>query len=311
MSQMKSIQDKILTQAALEYKPVGMVCEEVLPELGVDQDTGLLAAYGTGFLRVVNSVSGGRGAYRRVDAMSYSTQQYVIEGHGLEEVCSASDYRNWLQPFKPESDKTRALAQMLYLEKEKLLADTLADTAIITQTTTLSGSDQWSDKDNSDPISVIETAQAAIRTGCGMYANAAVIPIAVFKKLKFHPQLMDALGYKYARPGGLKASEIADALDLEKVFIPDCQYESANEGQSSSLADVWGKHMFLLVSPSSAQVGQISLGYMVRRQGESPRKVYKQATFNPPNGNLILCEDNYDLLIAKATAAYSIKSAIA
>jgi hypothetical protein len=88
-------------------------------------------------------------------------------------------------------------------------------------------------------------------------------------------------------------------------------YNSANEGQTDSLAAVWGKHIIFGVLPLQAQVRQVSLGYLVQYAGEAPRKVYKYAVNNPPESNAILVEDNYDMFISNANAGYLIKNAIA
>ena len=68
--------------------------------------------------------------------------------------------------------------------------------------------------------------------------------------------------------------------------------------------------MFAFV-PESAQIMQKSLGYLMRPTGGQPRKVYKEANFNPPGSTKILVEDEYDMLISDVTCGYVIKAAIA
>lgn len=200
---------------------------------------------------------------------------------------------------------------MLFLEKEKLLADTLTNTGIITQSTTLSGSSQFSDYANSDPIGVFNVARAAILDGCGKFPNVAAMDIKVWNQLRFHPAMLDALGFKYSRPGGLSENELSMALGVERLLIADARYESAKEGQSSSLSPVWGKDIVFCVAPQSASKKQISVGYLVKLAGGNPRKVYKEMLFNPPGASEILVEDEYDMLISQAAAAYVVKAAIA
>lgn len=311
MSQMKAIQDKLLSGVSSMYKPVGFVCEQILPEVKSAQYSGLLGKYGTAHLRIENSIKGGRGKYRRVETIVRSTQQFLIEGHGLEGFVSKEDYANVSDPFDAERDESLGLSNVLYLEKEKMLADTLADTAILTQNVTLSGSSQLSDYVNSSPLSVFKTARMALIDGSGMEANLAVMDVKVAETLRFHPELLDSLGFKFARPGGLDDSELARALKVQKVLIANARYESAKEGLTSALLPVWGKHVVFMVVPPSAAIMQKSLGYMVRLEGSSPRKVYKEANFNPPGSTKILVEDEYDMLIADALCGYLVKNAIA
>jgi hypothetical protein len=43
-----------------------------------------------------------------VEAITRSTDSFSIEGHGLEGMVSADDYRNVQLPFKAEEDETLA-----------------------------------------------------------------------------------------------------------------------------------------------------------------------------------------------------------
>lgn len=311
MSQMKAQVDKLLTDVSSGYFPKDFVAESILPTVQSAQYSGLLGKYGTAHLRIENAVKGGRGKYRRVETQVRSTTQFLIEGHGLEGFVSKEDYRNVEQPFDAERDETIGLSTMLWLEKEKLLADTLTDTSIITQNTTLSGTSQFSDYSNSDPIGVLAAARAAVMDGSGSEPNLAVMDWKVWNILRYHPALLDAMGFKYDRPGGLKEAEMASVLGVDKFLLAKARYESAKEGQSSSLAPVWGKHIVFAVAPDKAEIMQTSVGYMVRLTGSTPRKVYKQSNFNPPESSSILVEDEYDMLISNVGAAYLVKNAIA
>lgn len=312
MSQMKAQVDKLLTGVSSMYKPEKFICESLLPEVQSKQYSGLLGKYGTSHLRIENSIIGGRGKYRRVETIVRSTQGYVIEGHGLEGMVTKQDYANVEDPFDAERDESIGLSTILFLEKEKMLADTLTNTAIMTQNVTLSGTSQWSDYSNSDPLAVIATAIAAlIDQGISASEVVAAMDEKVLNKLRFHPQLLDALGFKFARPGGLNGDEVAKAFGIKKLLIASARYESAKEGQSSVLAPVWGKHIVLGAFPEKAAIMQKSVGYMVRPTGGSPRKVYKEALFNPPGSTAILVEDEYDMLVSDALSGYLIKNVIA
>jgi hypothetical protein len=311
MSQLKAQIDKLLTNVSSGYFPKGYISESIFPFIGVVQKTGKLGKYGNQHLRIESSYIGGRGAYRRVEPIVRQDTSYSIEGHGLEGLVTKDDYRNVELPFEAEQDEVMGLVSQLWLEKEYLLASTLSSTAVVTQNQTLSGTSQFSDYDNSSPIDIFKTARAAVRTGCGIAPDTVFMDWATKNVLRYHPQLLDMLGFKYDRPGGLDDSELAKALDVKKVLIADVTYNSSNEGQSDSLASVWGKHLWFAVCPDSAQVRQVSAGYRIGFKGSQPRKVYKYAVNNPPESNAILCEDEYDFLISNAGAIYLIKDAIA
>lgn len=311
MSQLKAIQDLLLTQVSSAYIPQGAVCEQLLPEITSAMSTGKLGKYGSSHLRIEKSLKGGRGGYRRVESITRSTSSFSIEGHGLEGIVTKEDYKNVQLPFKAEEDETIGISTMLLLEKEQTLASTLTNSSIVTQNTSLSGTSQYSDPSGGDPIDNFAVARSTIRAACGVEPNVAVMDWAVYNQLRFNPKLMDTLGFKYNRPGGLRTDELAIALDVDQLIIAKCSYNSAKEGQADSLSPVWGKHIVFGVFPDKAVPYQVSAGYMVVYENEAPRKVYKQPTFNPPESTLILVEDNYDMLISNASALYLIQNAIA
>lgn len=310
-TQMKGIVDPLLSNASSAYIPEGAIADKLLPGLKFSQYTGKLGGYGKNHLRIETTVIGGKGKYRQVESIARTTTGFEIEGHGLSGMVTKQDYKNVIDPFDAEKDETMGISTILLLEKEKGLADSLGSTSVLTQNTTLSGTSQFSDYTNSDPVSKFNTAKAAVRNGCGAVANAVIMEYAVAEVLRYHPQLLDLLGFKFAKPGGLTDQDLARALGVQKVFIPNAMYNSAKEGQAAVMASVWGKHVVFAVIPDSAQKYQVSLGYNIRLDGSEPRKVYKQSLFNPPGATEILVEDEYDQLLSDVTAAYLIKDAIA
>lgn len=310
-TQQKALVDLLLTNVSNGYFPKEFICEKILPEIQHKNDTGKLGKYGSSHLRIVNTITGGKGKYRQVDGVAYDSTGFSIESHGLSDLVTKKDYRNVTDPFKVEQDKILALATILWLEKEKGLADVLGNTAVLTQNTTLVGSQQYNDKLNSDPVSDFENAQAAVVAGCGEKANTGIMSWEVFNKLKSHPQILDFLGYKFNRPGGLTEQELCEAMGVEKLLIGMARYNSAAEGQAAVLSPVWGKNVIFAVCPDKAGLQQQSLGYTVRLEGEAARKAYKTPVSNPPGSNELICEDEYDQLISNASAAYLIKNAIA
>lgn len=311
MSQLRAIVDKLLTNVSSAYVPKGFICEQVLPQIQYKQYSGLLGKYGTNHLRIENSVKGGRGKYRQVETRVYSTTQFLIEGHGLEDFISKEDYANVEDPFDAERDGVMGVSTMLWLEKEKTLADALSNTSVMTQNVTLSGTSQYNDYANSDVIGTTTVAKNIILNATGEFPNLAIMDLAVWAVLRYHPQLLDSQGFKWDRPGGLREDEMAKALGVDQVLFGSARYESAKEGQSSSIAPVWGKHLIFAVAPPKAAIMQKSLGYLVRPTGSQPRKVYKETNFNPPGSSKILVEDEYDMLISDATCGYLIANAIA
>lgn len=311
MSQQKAIVDKLLGKVSSMYVPTGFISESVFPVVNSVQKTGKLAKYGTDHLRVENTIVGGNGEYRRASTITRTDSSYLIEGHGLEGRVTEDDYSNVEKPYDAEKDETLGITTTIMVGKEKGLADSLGSTTVLTNNTTLVGQSQYSDYANSDPVDDFNTARSTVKGACGVAPDTAMMSWEVLNILKFHPGLLDALGYKYDRPGGLKGSELESIMEVKRILIAEASYESAKKGQTSDFEPIWGKNIIFGVLPKVAMKRQVSLGYYFKLAGRGARRVSKWAVNNPPNSKAILVDDHYDMRVTNVNAGYLIKNAVA
>src|SRR5258708_4013150 len=117
--------------------------------------------------------------------------------------------------------------------------------------------------------------------GCGFFPNTVIMSDYGAQIVRFHPQLLEALRYRPDRVGELSDAEIASALKVKKIYIGSAMYETAKEGQTSSLGSVWGKHIVFAYIPDAPGKYQQSLGYRLGRRNMQPREVYKWPEKNP------------------------------
>lgn len=308
----KALVDKLLTNVSNAYFPTGLIAEQIFPELGVAQDSGLIGAYGKAHLRIENSIVAGRGRARTVQPIVREVDtQYLIQPHELQGEVTESDYRNVEQPFDAEKDETNGLTSILMLEKEQLIATPLSSTAIMTQNVTLVGTSQFSDYANSNPLSVFKTAQDTVLDGCGIMPNMAIVSQKVFNTLKYHPQILENLGFAANRAGTLSVAEIASAMGVERLLIGSASYNSSKEGQADTFAQVWGKNVVFLVSPAKPEKYQQSLGYKIQRSGTAVRRVKKWNIEETFGNTGILVGDYYQFRLVDVLCGYLIKDAIA
>jgi len=311
MAQTKAIVDKLLTNVSSAIVPEGYLSEKLFPKLPVSQTSGKLGGYGRQHLRITNTVMSGEGKARRVKPIVRNDSNYSIDDHGLEGVVTKRDRENVEAPYEAERDEVFALSTVMWLDKEVGLATVLSDTAILTNNVTLAGSGQFSDYNNSDPIGVFLDARQAVRNNSSLPPNVAFMDWQVAQYLKFHPALLESLGFKDSRPGGLSMQELAKAMEVEEVMIAKAMYEGSNEGQANSLQSIWGKHLWFAQLPKTARKYQTSLGYHLTMRGEKPRQVFKSPINNPPKATSIIVTDNYQFFLTDVGAAYLIKDAIA
>ncbi len=309
-SQQVALVDQLLTGISNKITPVGFVAELVLPMVEVVQTTGLIGSYGTSHMRIVNTVTGGKNKYPTVETGAESTQAYNLALHGLSDIVTKDTIDNKPGPFDAVIDTTGELTTLLQLAKEKGLADSLTSSAIITSGTTLSGTSQYNDYTNSDPLVNFNTARTTVRNLVGVNPDTVIMSLEVVDMLSYHPKILE-VGFKYTRRGELTLEELAKVMKVKRILVAEAMYETAKQGQTSSLAQVWGKHIVFAVAPTSAARRQVSLGYRFQKKAKTTRKVYKNTMTNPVNAIEILVDDQYDQLLSMTDAAYLITDAIA
>jgi hypothetical protein len=315
MARMRALVDKLLVDVSngIFQDMVAFVSERLLTNIGVVQKSGIVGKYGTNHLRVHANAMGGEGKAPRVSLVRPDvSQKYLIQNHGLEDVVTPDDYDDYELPFEAERDKTMHLTYANLIAKEVALSTAMGSAAaVLTQNTTLTGSSQFSDLTNSDPIGVFSTARQTIRAATGFWPNVGLVESGVYEKLRIHPQIWDRLGFKYNQSGQLTQDNVAAAMNVKKLLVTEGVYNSASEGQADVIAPIWGKNLFFAVIADSAGIMQKSLGYYVFNKKRGKRTVFKYAVNNPPESTGIICKDDYDQLLSDVACGYAVYDAIA
>ena len=309
-----AVVNKLLTNVSNGYFPgkEDFIAEEILPTINVAQTTGLIGKYSNNHLRIVNTVHKGKGNYQQLESITTSSDSYNIEDHGLFDVITENDMRNFEKPFDAEVDTTLSLVLAQMLAKENGLATARRSTAIITQNTTLSGNNQYNKLSHADstPLADKLVADAAIRDAIGRKPNVLIASEETIDNLRFHDSLMDNLGFKFNRTGGMTVDELARAMQVEKILIGKAMYNSAKEGQTDVLTSIWGNDL-IYAHVAKPALRQKTLGFEFRKSGTSPRQVFKYNPVMPVKSKGVIVTDNYDQNLLEVNAAYLIKDAIA
>jgi hypothetical protein len=291
---------------------------ELFPTIKVTSRTGDIKSAGTEFLRVGSKLIVGRAKTPEITVSLSHASGWACKKNGAKIMILQEDGEQFNQQdyMAGMSDARTMYAKMvktnLMIAREKEAADSLTSTGVITNNVTLSGSDQWSDEANSDPVAVFKEARSTVRSACGREPNIAYMGWEVAETLRFHPRLMQMLNVSSdtAKLDGLDDKQLARVLKVNKVLIGSVQYESAAEGQTSSMANIWGKDFGMLyVNPNpTPEVFEFSFGYNF--QLEDIVTDYWDVK-DPKNAQFVRSQYDRDQLILKATAGFLVKSAVA
>ena len=188
------------------------------------------------------------GAYP-AGGLAVSDTQFVTKNWSLSYLMPREVQANADAALDLERVGAEWLADQFMLNREILASQTLFITGVWGTTTSLAGTDQWSDFANSDPITNFQTALETVEGNTGMTPNTAVFGVQAWNKVKRHPDLLDI--YKYTTRGILTEEQVAQALGVEKVLIGRAMQNTAAEDVAFAGAYIWGKSCLICYVPPS------------------------------------------------------------
>lgn len=254
--------DKALTQISIAWPNEGLVGHRLFPTVTVNKQSDKYYIFGReGWLPEAGDVRAPGSRANEIPGLNVSLDTYYCQEHALQIPVTDEERENADSPLAPDRDGAELVTSRLMLGREiaqKTLATTAANYAS-TNTTTLSGTAQWSDYVNSDPIGDMRTAKSAIHARIFLEPTLAVIPYQVMTKLEDHPDFLERI--KYSERAIFSPELLASLLGVSSVVVPGVGYNSANEGQAPTLGYLWGKDVIFAYVPSRAGLKIPAYGY--------------------------------------------------
>lgn len=252
-----------------EFTPEGMTfaAELVLPTMNVAKEAGTFSVIPRENIRSTSNKHANGAAFKRVNLgsedKSYSTHDYGIEGQ-LTDV----DRQKYMSDFDAETETIGVVKTDMLMSKEIRAA------AALFNTTTWTGSSLYTDVstdwDNAaaDVIGDIRSAQEIVRQNTGIVPKSLLIGPVTFKNLKTNTAILA----KFIGVPVLTAEAwrqfIAQILDLDEIVVANGVYNSAKEGQTASMADIWSDDYALLFRKHTGAIIQPGLGRTLRWIGQ-------------------------------------------
>lgn len=233
-----------LTAVALAYRNARLIADEVLPRtpVGTQEFKYLKYALEDGFT-IPDTKVGRKGRPNEVE-FGATEATSATQDYGLDDVIPDNDIRNAPVNHDPVSRATEMLTDLVLLDREKRVSDLVFDAAQYAtgNKITLSGTSQFNDFANSDPVKVIMDGLDA----CIMRPNVMTIGRAVYSVLVRNPKIVKAYHGNSGDTGIVPGSFLAELFELEAVYVGEAFLNTAKKGQTPTVSRVWGKHIALI-----------------------------------------------------------------
>lgn len=299
--------DKILTQFSIAYRNANYISDMILPVVKVKERSGKFAKYGKDNLRLEDNILRAPGAQARSFDYTVSQGTYVATEKALEKIVPDEFINNSDDPYDPKRDATTFCLDKIWVSQENALATAMANTATLTQNTTLTGTDQWSDYVNSDPLGDILTARTTVLGSTGQRPNLAIFGIETWEQFINHPDIVERIKYVgMTDPEAVKRA-VAQLLQVSEVLIGDAVKLTSNQGQTDATGFIWGKHFWLVYRSPRPSLLNASFGYTIK---DADRLVDVRRD-DARVGDVVRVRDSYDQALVDVLCAYLVKNAVA
>ena len=313
--------DVVLTNISVAWPNNGFVGPVLFPQVTVNKQANKYYVFGReawqpepfGDVRAPGSVA------NEIPGLNVSTDTYFCNEHSLQVAVTDEERENADSPLRPDTDGAELVTSKMLLQRELAIYNLVSQTATYNAslTTTLSGTSQWSDYVNSNPIADMRAAIKAVHAQIFLEPNVAIIPYQVMTVLEDHPDFIERI--KYSERGVVTPEIIASIVGIERVVVPGVGYNAtANPGQSASLSYLWGKNVIFAYVPPAAGLKTPAFGYeFVWGYGGGMPQVVERWREQQRKADIIRVSRRYSLKIVAqdsagaSIAGYMIQNAVA
>lgn len=310
--------DVVLTELSIGFPNNGLVAERLFPSVGVLKQSNKYYIYGREAWLPEADVRAPGTEANEIPGYALSTDSYYASEHALQIPVTDEERQNADVPLAPDEDATSLVTSKILLGREvvmKNLATTTGNYAT-NYSRTLSGTQQWDDYVNSNPIGDWRTGVRKVHSGLFLEPNAGVIPYVVMSVLEDHPDFIERI--KYSERGILTPEIIGAILGMENIVVPGTGIASGNPGQTLTVGYLWGDDVVMAYVPANPGQKIPAYGYEFTWSfGPGTRQVVDRWREDRRKSDLIRCSRRYDVKMtaldstSKQIAGYLIKDTTA
>lgn len=262
--------------AAEMIRTFGFIGQRVAPVAEVAEAEGRFPVLSReNFLNVPETARAEDGSYNRVQG-SFSTLPFACEDNGLEHPVDDRRVRRLGSQLAGEQSVTRILTHKVLLAAEKRVADLVQDSSTYTFT---NADTAWSTEASAVPLDDIATGLASITSESGVPAGmvSLILSKADFDYMVRTDQFLDQVKYTYGRNDGVRpalvSAEVAAAVcGVKEVLVGQGGYNSAAEGETVSVSNVWstGEAMLAVLAEPNSDLETMSQWRTLLWTADSP-----------------------------------------
>ena len=258
-----------LSAISIGYKnpDVALIADKVLPRIPKGALIFNYTKYSVADAYTVPSTKVGRKSDPTMVDFGGILVQATCEDFGLDDLVPNAEIEAWEASagkttgiVSPLSKSTSLTTSLIQLDREIRVAGIVFNAANYSagNQATLSGTSQWSDYVNSNPVTAIMNALDAML----VRGNTITFGQAVWTIVRQHPKVVQAIYGTNATSGAVTRQQLAELFEVKEILVGQGFVNTAKKGQTPVMSRVWGKHCSIqFISEQLADADQPTFGF--------------------------------------------------
>lgn len=219
----------------------GFIAQRVMPVMNVASQAGTFGKIPIEELLKNKSVDRAPGGGYNRSNMKFTTASYATVERGSEEAIDDREAQMYADYIDAEIVAAmRAYNDVLMTQEQRVAALLFNATTYASYKTDITH--EWDDATNATPIVNVEAAVRGVYDETGIWPDTLIMNRKVFRNLRNCDEIIDRLkyqGFQDVRAGNITEQALSQVFDLPKIIVAGSTKNTANEGQSASLSQVW------------------------------------------------------------------------
>jgi hypothetical protein len=228
--------DNLLSQVAINYRPDGMIADQIAPVVSVQKETDSYVVFNRGEYYAIENTARSRGTEANRVTRSVSSSQYSAKNYALAYDTPIEDRANMdvAFQFELEAGAVRYLTDKLYLDWDKrALTTAKANVA----TTFLCGSSWTAATNQGDPFSQVIQMLEQITATTGTRGNSIICGWRAYNWMRRATAMRNLINGTNNGGGIVTKQQLQDAFEVDRFLVAGGFYNPKNEAQTATFSN--------------------------------------------------------------------------
>lgn len=260
--------DVALSNLAIGYKPENFIADQIAPIVSVQKQHDLYYVWNKGDAFRPEDDKRAPGTEANIITRGMSSESYFADNYALKDAIPWEDINNADQGFifTERGARAEALKDKLYLNWEYRVAMQVTSGSNVGSYSGVASS--WATHTtNSDPLGSINTAIQNVEDATGYKPNSIVFGGMAWRNFRENAAVISRI-YGSMRnkdkPRVATKEQVKAVFELERFLVGGAYYNTADEGQTLSLSQIWGDDVLVYYAPLQARRDKPSFMYSFR-----------------------------------------------